>query len=127
MDRLTHVYDCTGSLIFFGQYVLDCQNNSIKLSNDHYLQAVEVITAPTLIFELKRACPVRYYYRAIGLHKPLLLGVNFSYGLWKLNAYFENTSVSFLLTLLKQHLQDGSITIYLENEMEDNALGGLYK
>jgi hypothetical protein len=55
MDRLTHVYDCTGSLIFFGQYILDCQNNSIKLSNDHYLQAVEVITAPTLIFELKRA------------------------------------------------------------------------
>jgi len=126
MDKITHVYDCTSNLIFFDQYVLDCQNNSMKLSQDQYLQAVGAISAPTVIFELNKIFPVRYYYRAIGLNKPLLIGVNFSNGIWQLKEYLENTSVSFLLTLLKQHLQDGNVTIYVENEIVDDDLGISY-
>lgn len=126
MDRITHVYDCTGSIIFFNQYILDCENNPIKLSQDQHLQAVGTITAPTLIFELNKNCPVRYYYRSIGLDKPLLIGVNFSNGMWQLKEYLENTSVSFLLTLLKQRLQDGKVTIYVEDEIVDDDLGISY-
>jgi len=125
MDKLTHVYDCTGNLIFFDRYVLDDNKRSIKLSDDQYLIAVETIAAPTLIIELNNNCPVRYYYRANG-DRSLILGVKFSNGIWQVNEYIENTTVSFLLTRLKQHLRDGQITIYLENEMEDNALGNLF-
>lgn len=64
-------------------------------------------------------------YRANG-DRALILGVKFSNGMWQVNEYIENTTVSFLLTRLKQHLRDGQITIYLENEMEDNALGNLF-
>lgn len=119
MDHITHVYDCTGNLIFFGQYISDCQNNTIILSQDQYLQAVETISAPTLIFELNKSNPTRFYYRSLGLSKPLLIGVYFNNGIWKLKEYLENTSVSFLLNLLKQHVQDGNITLYLEDEMAD--------
>jgi hypothetical protein len=122
MDRITHVYDCTGNLVFFEQYILDCQENSIKLSQDQYLQAVNVISTPTLVFELNKNNPVRYYYRAVGLSKPLLIGAWFSNGMWRLKEYLENTSVSFLLTLFKQHLQDGNVTIYLEDEIVDPDL-----
>jgi hypothetical protein len=126
MDRLTHVYDCTGNLIFFDQYILDCQNNPIKLSQDQYLQTVEMLSAPTLIFELNKNSPARYYYRATGLNKPLIIGVHFSNGMWTLKEYFENTAVSFLLTLLKQRLQDGRVTIYLEDEIVDDDLGSQF-
>ena len=89
------------------------------LSQDQYLQAVETISAPTLIFELNKINPTIFYYRSLGLSKPLLIGVYFTNGIWKLKEYLENTSVSFLLTMLRQHLQDGNITLYLEDEMAD--------
>ncbi|OQP49772.1 hypothetical protein A4H97_28185 [Niastella yeongjuensis] len=126
MDRLTHVYDCTGNLIFFDQFVLECQDHAIKLSQDQYLQSVETLSSPTLIFELNKNCPTRYYYRGIGLEKPLIIGVQFNNGMWAVKEFCENASVSFLLTLLKQRLLDGQVTIYVDNEIEDNALGNQF-
>ncbi|MFL5743944.1 MAG: hypothetical protein ACJ751_04725 [Niastella sp.] len=123
MDRITHVFDCTGSLIFFEPYVLDYLNDPIKLSQDQYLQAVGTISVPTLFFELNKNCPVRYYYRTNGLDKPLLIGVSFCNGIWQLKEYLENASVYFLLTLLKQRLGNGNVIIYVENEIVDDDPG----
>jgi hypothetical protein len=125
IDRLTHEYDCTSNLIFFDKYILDDDKNSIKLSNDQYLLAVETISAPIMVFELNISYPIRFYYFTNG-SKSLLLGVHFINGMWKAKEYIENTSVSIFLTRLNQHLQDGKITVYIKNEFEENALENLF-
>ncbi|MBO9205521.1 MULTISPECIES: hypothetical protein [Niastella] len=127
MEWITHVYDCTGNLIFIDQIIVDANKKPIELYLDQYLHIVEAVSAPTLIFELNKKCPTRYYYCAAKhLTKPVLIGANIKNGTWKVKEYMEDPSASLLLTLLKQHLLDGGITIYMENGIEDKSLGNLF-
>jgi hypothetical protein len=127
MERLTHVYDYTGNQIFFDQYVLDYSKNFIKLSYEQYFQAVETISAPPLIIELNINSPMRYYFSEIEKDNFLLIGVKFRNGFWKVNEYFENSSQSFVRTLLKEYFKGGSISILLQNEILDDEMGNLLK
>src|SRR5687767_11156559 len=127
MKRLTHVHDYTGNQIFFDQYVLDGLKNSIELSNEQHLQAVKTISAPPLIIELNNSSPIRYYFSSIDMGNFLVLGVRFINGMWNVNEYFENPSASFVHTMIKQYLQGGSISVYLENESIDDEMENLLK
>jgi hypothetical protein len=127
MKRLTHVYDHTGNQIFFDQYILDYSKNFIKTSNEQYFQAVETISASPLIIELNINTPMRYYFSEIEKDNFLLIGVKFRNGIWKVNEYFENSSQSFVRTLLKEYFKGGSISILLENEIINDEMGNFLK
>lgn len=114
MDRFFHAYDCTNNLIFFDQYVSDDKKELIKLTTAQYVKMLKTISAPAVIIETNN-CKARYYFRAIGWDKTILVGVFFINGIWKINEYFESPSGIFVLSLLKKNLLQGSMTLIQQN------------
>jgi hypothetical protein len=121
MEGMSHVYDYSHNLIFFCQHVLDDKGSLIEVSPEHYAKAVKTLSAPAMIIELNNP-RTRYYFRAIGWDKTLMIGVSFMNGIWELIEYLENPSGAFVLTLLKKNLVEGNIVLYFQTEIKDNVL-----
>lgn len=123
MERLSHVYDCTNNLIFFDHYVYDDKKNCFTLSIEQYAKTIKTVSAPAIIIESNNDRQIRYYLRAIGWDKTVLIGVIFCDGVWKVREYFENPSGCFVLMLLKKNLVTGSIKLIQQNEVADKKVG----
>jgi hypothetical protein len=121
MERLSHIYDYIGNLIFIYPNALDNKNNLLKISNEQYLPMVQTLLSPTMIIILNNG-RTRYYYRSIYRDKTLLVGVIFTNCIWEVRELFENPTCLFLLTLAKKGLLQA---LRSENEIEDNAIGDL--
>ncbi|WP_207515805.1 hypothetical protein [Longitalea luteola] len=116
MERLLHVYDCTNSLLFFEDHVLDEKNELINVSAEHYTKTVRTISSPAIIIELNGDARIRYYFRAVYWDKTLLIGARLINGTWIIKEYFENPSGYFVLSLMKKNLLQGSVTLIQTNE-----------
>lgn len=110
MERLSHIYDYAGNLIFLHQNVLDNQNNLIKISNEQYMDVVQIILAPSVVIELNLE-RIRYYYKTICKDKTLLIGVCFAHGLGEMRQLWENPSSLLMLKLAKKSLLEAYIEI----------------
>lgn len=121
MERLSHVHDSTGNLIFFIQYLSDDNSNLIKISNEQYVKAVKTLSTPAIIIDLDE-WQIRYYYHATSYDQTLLIGISFINGIWQVKEFYENPSGEFVLNLLKNYLQKGGVKVLLQNEVADNQL-----
>lgn len=113
MERLSHVYDYEGSMIFIYQNALDDKSNLIKISEQQYLDAVQAILAPEMIIVLNNG-RTKYYYHSFCRDKSILVGVIYTNGLWEVQELLENPSGLFMLTLAKKGLLEA---LRLENEI----------
>jgi hypothetical protein len=113
MDRLYHVYDCKGTLIFCGEYALNDKKKCLKLSKQQYAKTIKCLTTPTIIIESNSGLTC-YYYRAISMQETLLISADHSYGIWKLKEYIENPTGSFVLSLIKDNLREGNLGLHFK-------------
>jgi hypothetical protein len=101
MERLSHVYDFEGNIIFICENALDNKNDLVKISNEQYLYAVQTLLSPNMIIILNNG-RTRYYYHSIYRDKTLLIGVIFTNGIWEVQELLENPSGLFMLTLARK-------------------------
>ncbi|AEW01087.1 hypothetical protein A4D02_14085 [Niastella koreensis] len=115
MDR-NCVLDSTSNPVLLNQHVISYLGKSMTLSADQSMQVSKNITASAIILEMND-CLQRYYFRPYGLSNSLLTGAFFYRSYWRIEEYFENPTVLFILAFLRKYLTRGGITLYRQKEI----------